>query len=82
MESDQVLDEYRNGDADKRMSLFLYYRDLRDEFNRIEQDDPLDLFDVRQPQHVHQGLFRSFVIMLRAHLNHPESRSEFSRTGR
>jgi hypothetical protein len=39
MKIDQVLDEYRQGDPDKRLSLFLYHRDLRDEFSCIEQDD-------------------------------------------
>ena len=39
MKIDQVLDEYRQGDADKRMSLFLYYRELRVAFTRIEQDN-------------------------------------------
>lgn len=48
MKIDLVLDEYRKGDADKRMSLFLYHRELRDAFERIEQDDPLDLREVRQ----------------------------------
>jgi hypothetical protein len=39
MNNDQVLDEYRQGDADKRMSLFLYYRELRDAFTSIEQEN-------------------------------------------
>lgn len=38
MDIEQVLDAYRNGDEDKRLSLFLGYRELRDEFSRIEQD--------------------------------------------
>jgi hypothetical protein len=38
MDSEQVLDAYRNGDEDIRLSLFLAYRDLRDEFGRIEQE--------------------------------------------
>ena len=43
MDIDRVLDEYRQGNADKRMSLFLYHRELRDAFNGIEQDEPADL---------------------------------------
>lgn len=39
MKVDQVIDEYRKGNADKQMSMFLYYRELRDEFACIEQDD-------------------------------------------
>lgn len=38
MDIDRVLDDYRNGDEDRRISLFLAHRDLRDEFGRIEQD--------------------------------------------
>jgi hypothetical protein len=38
MDIEGVLDAYRNGDEDKRISLFLTYRDLRDEFSRIEQE--------------------------------------------
>lgn len=48
MKIDLVLDEYRKGDADKRMSLFLYYCGLRDAFENIERDDPMDLQEVRQ----------------------------------
>jgi hypothetical protein len=45
---DKVLDEYRKGDADERMTLFLYHRELRDVFEKMEQNDPLDLFAVRK----------------------------------
>ncbi len=38
MNTEQVLDAYRDGDEDKRLSLFLGYRELRDEFSRIEQE--------------------------------------------
>jgi hypothetical protein len=46
MKVDQVLNEYRRGGADKRMSLFLYHCELRDAFERIERDDPMDLQEV------------------------------------
>ncbi len=38
MDIDRILRDYRNGDEDRRLSLFLSYRDLRDEFSRIEQE--------------------------------------------
>jgi hypothetical protein len=38
MEIEEVLHDYRSGDEDKRLNLFLFYRDLRDEFSRIEQE--------------------------------------------
>ncbi len=44
----QVLNEYRRGDADTRMSLCLYYRELRDEFGVVELNDPMDLETTRQ----------------------------------
>lgn len=66
MKIDQVLEEYRQGDADKRMSLFLYYRDLREEFTRIERDDPADLSATdRISGHVEQGMVRKFLVRLR-----------------
>jgi hypothetical protein len=44
MNIEQVLDEYRNADDNKRMSLFLAYRELRDSFSRIEEESPHDDF--------------------------------------
>ncbi len=41
MDINQVLDAYRSGDEDKRLSLFLGYRELREEFSRIEQERPV-----------------------------------------
>ena len=38
MEIEQALNDYRNGDEDKRLCLFLTYREFRDEFSRIDQD--------------------------------------------
>jgi len=32
----EIVEEYRSADEDKRLSLFLTYRDLRDEFMDIE----------------------------------------------
>ena len=38
MEIDDVLTKYREGDADQRLSLFLTYRELRDEFSHIDDE--------------------------------------------
>ncbi len=38
MDINRILEAYRHGDEDKRLSLFLGYRELRDEFSRIEQE--------------------------------------------
>ncbi len=66
MKTDQVLEEYRQGDADKRMSLFLYQRDLRDAFICIEQDDPTDLFaGSLKPEPAKESMVRRFLDMLR-----------------
>jgi hypothetical protein len=35
---DRVLSEFQQGDADKRLCLFMYYRELRDEFTCIEEN--------------------------------------------
>jgi hypothetical protein len=40
MDIKTILDEYRNGDEGKRLRLFLAFRDLRDDFSRIEQESP------------------------------------------
>ena len=46
MDIDKILDEYRKGDEGKRLGLFLAFRDLRDHFSRIEQENPDDDFAV------------------------------------
>lgn len=50
MEIEKILDDYRNGDEDKRLSLFLAYRDLRDDFTRIDQDMELYEFSIPCPR--------------------------------
>jgi hypothetical protein len=66
MKIDQVLEEYRQGDADKRMSLFLYHRGLREEFISIEQDDPGDLFaGAGTSEPAKESMVRKFLVMLR-----------------
>jgi hypothetical protein len=42
MNKKQVLQDYRNGDAEKRLSLFFYYRDLRNEFSCIDGEQELE----------------------------------------
>jgi hypothetical protein len=46
MDTEKVLDEYRNGDDGKRLSLFLTYRELRDQFCTIDQECSHDDFAI------------------------------------
>lgn len=46
MNIEQVLDDYRKGDESKRLSLFLANRELREQFNRIEQESDHDDFTI------------------------------------
>ena len=46
MDIEKILEEYRNGDEGMRLRLFLAFRDLRDDFSRIEQESPDDDFAV------------------------------------
>lgn len=46
MDREKVLEEYRNGDEGRRLSLFLSYRDLRGQFCSIEQESPHDDFTI------------------------------------
>ena len=46
MNIEQVLDAYRKGDESRRLSLFLAYRELREHFDRIEQESDHDDFTV------------------------------------
>jgi hypothetical protein len=66
MKNDQVLEEYQKGDSDKRLSLFLYYRELRDEFSRIELDDSSDLFAAAATSGpMMESMLRKLGVMLR-----------------
>jgi hypothetical protein len=42
MTKEQVLRDYRNGDTEKRLSFFLYYRELRNEFSCIDGEPELE----------------------------------------
>jgi hypothetical protein len=46
MDIEKVLDDYRNGDEGKRLCLFLAFRDLRDYFSLIEQENPDEGFAI------------------------------------
>ena len=46
MDVEKILDEYRKGDEGKRLRFFLAFRDLRDDFSRIEQESPDDDFAI------------------------------------
>lgn len=46
MEVDKVLEEYRTGDDNKRLSLFMGFRELRELFERIEQMSSHDDFRI------------------------------------
>ena len=38
--SKQLLDDYRLADEEQRLAMFLTYRDLRDEFQEIDETGP------------------------------------------
>ncbi len=46
MNMEKVLEQYREGDDSKRLSLFLAYRELRDQFSSIEQESSHDDFTI------------------------------------
>lgn len=46
MDIEKILEEYRNGDEGKRLRLFLAFRDLRDYFSNIEQENQHDDFAI------------------------------------
>jgi hypothetical protein len=41
---EQILNDYRNSDESRRLSLFLAYREFREMFDRIEQESSHDDF--------------------------------------
>jgi len=49
MTIEDILEEYRNGDDGKRLSLFLAFRELRESFSRIDQESPHDDFILTFP---------------------------------
>ena len=60
MDIEKVLNEYRNGDESKRLSLFLAYRELREQFEQIEEasehkDFVLIRFPWSRKHHVEQA---------------------------
>jgi hypothetical protein len=65
MQIDQVFDEYWKGDADKRMSLFLYHRELRDEFTRIDHESPVNLPKAPLAEPIRYNMVQRMLILLR-----------------
>ena len=60
MNKKQVLQDYRNGDANKRLNLFFYYRDLRKEFSCIDGETELERSrDPWAPMRLHGTIARS-----------------------
>lgn len=49
MDIDRVLNMYRTADDSKRISLFLGYRELRDQFAKIEQESEHEDFVIAMP---------------------------------
>ena len=80
MKIDQVLDEYRQGDADRRLSLFLYHRELRDEFSCIEEDDRPALSEVRQTSELLRQSMIQRVLSLFRNRSCLRSRASMDRT--
>lgn len=66
MQTDEVLERYRTGTADERLSLFLGFRDLRGEFAGIEEEFRLDRgVPVRHGSSKLSGLLRRLLAVLR-----------------
>ena len=83
MQTDQILDQYRKGGADTRIRLFLYHRELRDAFARIEENDPLELFAARSPAAKGKpGMVRRIIDALRDRPGSPEPAASWGRRGR
>ena len=67
---DSTIEEYRQGDFEKRLNLFLEYRALRSDFVQIDQDEaPAE--GAHRPQPVltlktrHQSVFYPFMRLLK-----------------
>ena len=50
MDIKAILDEYRKGDEGMRVRLFLAFRDLRDYFSYIDDQNPIDLTSFTFPR--------------------------------
>jgi hypothetical protein len=79
MEIEQALNDYRNGDEDKRLCLFLTHRELRDEFSRIELDSPVDQSPgLWFPTFVHRDMIKTILTIFSKGNRHPKSCCSFS----
>jgi hypothetical protein len=74
MEIEQVLNEYRNGDEDKRLCLFLTYRELRDELSCIDQDGAVDQSAILcSPTFIHRGIIEMISTFFSNGFRRPKS---------
>jgi hypothetical protein len=74
MEIEQVLNEYRNGDEDRRLCLFLTYRELRDEFSCIDRDGAGDQSAIPwSSTFVHRGIMQMILTFFSNGFRRPKS---------
>jgi hypothetical protein len=79
MEMEQVLNEYRNGDEDTRLCLFLTYRELRDEFSCIDQDGAVDQSPILwSPTFIRSNMMKTILSFFSNGFRHPKSCCFFS----
>jgi hypothetical protein len=79
MEIEQVLNEYRNGDEDTRLCLFLTYRELRDELSGIDQDGAVDQSPILwSSTFIHRGIMETILTFFSNGFRHPKSCCFFS----
>jgi len=79
MEIEQILNDYRNGDDDKRLCLFLTYRELRDEFNRVDQENAAHQSPILcYPTSVHRDMIKRILTIFSKGFRHPKSCCSFS----
>ena len=66
---EEILIDYREGDLEKRLNLFLSYRSLRDHFSSIEQEEGLKGFINEKvtttPKRKRKTIFHPFLCCLK-----------------
>ena len=74
MKIETVLDEYRTGDEDKRLCLFLTYREFREEFSRIDQDKAVDHAAILwSPAFIHGRMMQTILTLFSKGFRRPKS---------
>jgi hypothetical protein len=74
MEIEQVLNEYRNGDEDKRLCLFLTYRELRDELSCIDREGAVNQSAILcSPTFIHRGIMETVLSFFSNGFRRPKS---------